>query len=280
MKTYVRPYNMASASAKGLAHRLGALRIRRKNSAFKGNNEKIVINWGCPENNEELDKCYRVLNKPDAVETASDKLKFFNALNGTDLPFPGFTTDYETALDWLRAGDTIVCRQVLRGHSGEGIVLAATEDELVEAPLYTRYIPKKSEFRIHVVGDSIVDITRKARMRHVPDANVNWKVRNLANGFTYAREDTQVSMYAKLVAKAVIRHLGLDFGAVDMIYNHRMGLYFILEVNTAPGLMGNTLEKVGDAFENLIFRYENEKQQEEGNDPFDIDAALERLERI
>jgi glutathione synthase/RimK-type ligase-like ATP-grasp enzyme len=44
--------------------------------------------------------------------------------------------------------------------------------------------------------------------------------------------------------------LGLDFGAVDVIENKKGS--WILEVNTAPGLEGQTLEVYRSAFEQKI----------------------------
>ena len=46
-----------------------------------------------------------------------------------------------------------------------------------------------------------------------------------------------------------VNHIGLDFGAVDIIYNNRDDVCYLLEVNTAPGLQGTTLEKYKDAVE-------------------------------
>ena len=37
-------------------------------------------------------------------------------------------------------------------------------------------------------------------------------------------------------ATKAVAALGLDFGAVDVIYNEKYGRAYVLEVNTAPGL--------------------------------------------
>jgi len=51
-----------------------------------------------------------------------------------------------------------------------------------------------------------------------------------------------------VVALAAVSALGLDFGAVDIIYNEHENQYYVLEVNTAPGLEGTTVEKYAEAF--------------------------------
>ena len=56
----------------------------------------------------------------------------------------------------------------------------------------------------------------RARKLDVPDDQIDWRVRNLANGFIYAREgfDTQPQVFD--TATNAVRKLGLDFGAVDI----------------------------------------------------------------
>jgi glutathione synthase/RimK-type ligase-like ATP-grasp enzyme len=45
--------------------------------------------------------------------------------------------------------------------------------------------------------------------------------------------------------------LGLDFGAVDIIWNKKQDRYYVLEVNTAPGLEGETVVRYANAFKEL-----------------------------
>ena len=49
-------------------------------------------------------------------------------------------------------GAKVVCRTVLDGHSGEGIVIARNPDQVVEAPLYSLYFNKVREFRVYVAA--------------------------------------------------------------------------------------------------------------------------------
>jgi D-alanine-D-alanine ligase-like ATP-grasp enzyme len=42
--------------------------------------------------------------------------------------------------------------------------------------------------------------------------------------------------------------LGLYFGAADVIWNDKEQRAYVLEVNTAPGLEGTTLENYANAF--------------------------------
>tara|TARA_B100001063_G_scaffold227047_2_gene237157 strand:- start:5765 stop:6559 length:795 start_codon:yes stop_codon:yes gene_type:complete len=259
MSLFMYPYKGGSASVLALAEEIGAKRIRRNGSRFKGNQEKKVINWGCSELPDEVKLC-NVLNKPDAVAKASNKLSFFNAVrqfNNTSydeyINIPMFTTSKDEAQHWLDRGYKVVERHKLTGHSGEGIKIKQDGDVLEDCPLYVMYVKKKSEWRIHVLSGEVVDIQRKARDRSVPDEQVNWLVRNHANGFIFARnEDVEVPSQVLEQAVTTVKALGLDFGAVDIIYNERGNEAFVLEVNTAPGLTGSTLTGYAERFK-LLF---------------------------
>lgn len=238
------PYKTGSASAKALAEALGVKRIKAEGSKFKGAANKTVINWGCSKLPAEILKC-RVLNSPESVAKASNKLSFFKAMAEAGVSIPRFTEALEDVKAILAEGKTVVARTILNGHSGAGIVLLEGDAEIVKAPLYVEYVPKKQEYRIHVFQGEVVDIQRKARKADVPDDQVNWKIRNLANGFIFARNEEALGIVPEDVlnqAKAAVVACGLDFGAVDIIYNDKQQKAYVLEINTAPGLAGGTLE--------------------------------------
>lgn len=242
-KVYVYSHNPHSEGAKQLAQALGIKRIKHGNSKFRGRADKTVINWGSGNLPDQVAAC-RVLNKPDAIKKASNKLISFELFKEAGVSIPDFFTTQEAASAYIQegGGKSIVCRTVLSGHSGVGIVIADTQDALVPARLYTAYVKKTQEYRYHVFQGRVVDIQRKARKQDVPDEQVNWKVRNLDGGFIFAREGVVESEQASENAIMAVAALGLDFGAVDLVYNERQDKYYVLECNSAPGLSGSTLE--------------------------------------
>jgi Glutathione synthase/Ribosomal protein S6 modification enzyme (glutaminyl transferase) len=136
-----------------------------------------------------------------------------------------------------------VCRTVLNGHSGAGIVIANTPEELVSAPLYVKYIKKRDEFRVHVGStNQIILVQRKARRRDTPDDEVNWMIRNHDNGFVFVRKDVTPPECVLNVSVRALAVTGLDFGAIDVVYHEREDRAYVLEVNTAPGLEGSTVD--------------------------------------
>lgn len=249
----IQPYKPASESAKKIAEALGGLRLKYENSKWKPNakNHNIVVNWG--SRNEALQRfdapelnCI-LLNKPANVSLASDKLRAFKTMREAGVPIPKFTERKEDTLEWLARGRKVVCRTVLNGNSGKGIVLVDNQNDLVDAPLYTEYFPKKDEFRVHVMNGKVIFVQRKARNRDIPDHEINWQIRNHDNGFIFAHKDLVVPEAVEANAIMAVAALGLDFGAVDLAVN-LAGDVRVFEVNTACGLEGTTLEKYVEAF--------------------------------
>jgi hypothetical protein len=218
-KLFLYAYNQGSKGAKALVDALNIKRIKHERSKFKGNNNKVVINWGSSQSPPEVGKCF-ILNA--AAGIASNKLATFEKLK--DKPYcPQFWTKKDDVV--FDKGTKIVCRTVLNGHSGKGIIISESKEQLADAPLYVKYIPKKEEYRVHVVNGEIIHLQRKARKKDVPD------------------DDCAVDAVASL---------GLDFGAVDVIYNEKNNAAYVLEVNTAPGLEGTTIQKYAEAFAKVV----------------------------
>lgn len=237
---FIYPYKQGSESAKLLAKELGAKRIMLEGSKFKGSPDKVVINWGSSSLSDEALKC-KVVNKPESVSVAADKLAFFKTVSDVSR-VPKWTTNRIEAIAWNVDGHIILARHKLTGNSGEGIEVI-DYGEMPDAPLYVQYVPKKQEYRVHVFNGEVVDVQRKARRKDVPDEAINWRIRNHDNGFIFARGEALGEVPDDVLVQAVnaVKACGLDFGAADVIYNDKQQLAFVLEVNTAPGLSGATL---------------------------------------
>lgn len=225
-------------------------RIRRRSS------ERVLdvkpwhkfINWGSSTTINTGTNL--VVNKVEAVRKAVNKLSTFETLKEVEgIRIPEFTTDRGIASEWIRDNKCIVvCRRKLSGHSGDGIVLALKEDDLVDAPLYVKYVKKQQEFRIHVAFGEVIDVQEKRKRSGIEKEDVNFQVRNHHTGWVYCREDVSLPDGAADMATRTVRALGLDFGAVDIIYNAKRDEVFVLEVNCAPGLEGTTVEKYAEVF--------------------------------
>lgn len=240
-------YNLGSHGAGGLASGLGIPRVRDQGPRL--GRIQLLINWGSSAGIPRVAHSERVLNPFNNVKTASDKLLSFTKFaENAQLSIPQWTTDPEVA----RTFGSVVCRTVLRGHSGNGIVLWDGQGDLPRAPLYTQYVKKKHEFRVHVMNGEVIDVQQKRKRRDF-DGEPDTKVRNHQNGWVYCRENLDIPNDLKDQALLAISTLGLDFGAVDLIYNERQNRSYVLEVNTAPGLEGTTLENYVNGFKKHYF---------------------------
>jgi glutathione synthase/RimK-type ligase-like ATP-grasp enzyme len=257
MTLNIFPHNPNSEGARALAEALNVRRIKRENSRYVGNAGKTVINWGCSGALPDQVLRSRVLNRPEAVARVSNKLKFFQACNNAGAPrIPEFTTSVATVRDWLGAGRKVVARTVLQGHSGEGIViLEGVGVDIPDAPLYTVYVPKKEEWRLHILKNAdeltIIDMQRKIRDPEYPGVP-DWNVRSHANGFIFARNVEPPNPDVLRQALLALDVSGLDFGAVDVIWNQQAGCAYVLEINSAPGLTGTTITSYANAFRRYL----------------------------
>jgi glutathione synthase/RimK-type ligase-like ATP-grasp enzyme len=239
----ILPYKLASASARELARALRVKRIRPDGN-YRPGPMTTVINWG----NSRAFFHSRMLNKAEAVKKASNKLTALVCMKAAGITTPDFTADINVAREWQEDGFRVMCRTLLGSHSGNGIVVAQPDDELTRAPLYTKYTKKDKEFRVHVFKGRIIDVCEK-RKRHGVDTT-NSLVRTLNNGWVYCRENVIIADVGKTLSINAVRALGLDFGAFDLI--SRGDKYYVLEVNSAPGLTGTTIQKYVQALREYV----------------------------
>lgn len=243
-------HNAKSASGKALADGLGIKRIKHENSNYKARPNNSVINWGATQLPNEVGDAGRIFNQPNAVAAVVNKRKFFDDHGDTGY-LPAHTTSKAEAAAWfVRDNSVVVERHVLNGHSGAGMRLVKNALDLQDAPLYTKYIPKRDEFRVHLFDGEVIDVQQK-KLKLDHQGPVNHQIRNLEGGYIYAREDIQVPQCVLDAAKAIFDRTGLDFGAVDVIYNAYADRAYVLEINTAPGLTGTTLDLYVAAFRNV-----------------------------
>jgi hypothetical protein len=278
MRYRVLPYRQGSKGAKALADALGGKVLKLQGSSFVWKPGDVVINWGNVDPSLVNGWPAQPINYNQAAQLkgASNKKLFFELMYGANLSsiIPRFWVNKEDIPD---DAFPVVCRTVLAGHSGDGIVIANDYEHLVNAPLYVQYVKKKDEYRVHVgkkercnkiaahlscddcgypyseaagCGDHlgpcdkavhVIAVQRKARRHDTPDADVNWQVRNHDNGFVFVRGGVNPPADVLGAARSALLASGLDFGAVDVIYNEQQEKAYVLEINTAPGLEGQTI---------------------------------------
>lgn len=271
MKLYVYPYTSGSESAKLLAERLGALRIKLQNSTYVHDPKRdLVVNWG----NSRAPAFDNMLNKPAMIERTVDKLKFFRLMMqaGQAGYLPPYWTNYADIPD---EAFPILCRTTTTGCDGAGIVIANNRGEVQSSPLYTSLIKDAMEYRVTLFKDDVTDIQTKlpriGQMAHP-------YIRTYANGWGFQRKPVMSEVENKIVAaaKAALRVSGLDFAGVDVLFSN--GRVYILEVNTAMGLEGDALNRFAAAVEayaaSLSAEYPEAPIVAPGASPAKIDPIL------
>lgn len=284
--------NGPSEGANNLQQALGATMLRTTGSRYRGRNDKLLINWGSSSEEAKrlaaLTPAGNVLNQPEAVAVAVNKLHCLQTLQQEGVPVVPFFTDLQAALVSVEIGrGRLYARTKLTGSSGEGIELIVKDDDpqleetraanfpfpvhdaaallptrIAGCRLFTQGIMgRRNEFRVQVVrGEAI--LTQKKMKRNLEERTDQYTslVRNVETGWIYSVNFERVTLPMHLIedtASAAIASLGLDFGAVDII--QRGDEVFVLEVNTAPGLGedGSALRAYTEAFQaienNLTF---------------------------
>lgn len=204
----------------------------------------LFINYGRGDVRSE-----RCLNSPSSVVVAANKLNAFKELTegGFEHCCP-WTTDIAQARKWSANGKTVFVRHKLTGRSGAGIEIVEPGGDMPAGPLYTMYVGKRTEYRVHVIQDRVF-VTQK-KLRHGVEEK-DFKVRSYDNGWVHAREEINCPPALENAAKAAILGLDLDFGAVDCAVTPA-GKPYIFEVNTAPGITGQVFDFYVGAFKDII----------------------------
>lgn len=177
--------------------------------------------------------------------TTLNKIDQFNRFRQHNVSCPNFTTNSNEVAGL--GSKTVFARTLVNSTNGRGIVeFEVGEGTTPRAPLYTEYIPKKAEYRVHVFGSEVIDVQQKKKKRGYENER-DTRVRNMANGYVYCRDGIVPPAGINELAINAVRSVGYDYGAVDIIYNEKRNRLYVLEVNSRPGLLGTTLDKYSSA---------------------------------
>jgi len=256
MRIRILPYKIASRSAKVLAQSLDVLRCNLHNTRFRPRDRDIIINWG--SSYWPFDTGV-VLNKPISVRFAANKITALGIMRDAEVSVIPFTLHKAEAVAWLEGGSYVYERHSIFGHGGYGIRVVHTVADLTigtSVELYTKGIPIRREYRVHVFNGEIIDHVQKRRCLDADTNSVSEYIRNHTQGWVFVRGGFDRLTEVEEQAIKAVKALGLDFGAVDIIVEKHTGLCFVLEVNTAMGMDAGstTLAKYTSAFNKYLNR--------------------------
>ena len=253
---FIYAHNAASNGAKELATALGVKRIKHRGSGFRPNADKLVVNWGSSEIGPDvIGNGTVVLNPPHRVSASTDKVQAFLVMSSGGARVPDFATTLDVALAWQIEGHDVCVRALTRASGGKGLSVVGPDEDMPRAPLYTKYVKKKDEYRVHICNDSVIGVQRKAARKDFA-GETDWQIRSHDNGFVFLHiaPDEWGTVPADVLQQAAtgFAALKLDFGAVDVIWNSHHKKAYVLEVNSAPGLEGTTIDLYKKGFTDLL----------------------------
>ena len=246
MSIVVWPFAMTSIGSKLLAEKLDVWRVY-PNRKYRYKPGDLVVNWGNSKFPEWYVPGMKLLNNPAKVRAAIDKVKCFQILEKARVPIPQWTCNLIPEL--MYEADIWLARTLTKANEGRGIVLFKRGDAIPKAKLYTKHLRHKHEFRVHVFNGRAVDVQEKRRRRGV---QINALIRSWDNGWVFCRDNVNAPDGVKKAAVDAVKALKLDFGAVDVAYREKEQQAFVLEVNTAPGLEGYTIEAYAREVQNAL----------------------------
>lgn len=259
------PYNKYSKGYRALAKALDLkyptvahLESLANESPTGGVKIPFLVNWGSGSIPGWLKlMAGQIINETSAVNICRNKLKFFTTVKD-HARIPVFTEDFEQAFAWVKEGTLTMGRKVT-GSCGTDIVFYEDGPGAFQASdFWSQYKKKKHEFRVHIFKGEVISLQQKAirtsdeQGQPIPVGAIDFRIRNHRNGFIFKRNDINVPNDVLVQAKAAFNAIpGLTFGAIDVIYNQYEDKGYVLEINTAPGLEGTTLDDYVGAFRSL-----------------------------
>lgn len=270
-RVVIVPYHKYSRSAQALAeyfHRKITDKIMAGDLGAL-HKDVFIVNWGKPTTPyEHLYPENPVVNSLVGVNKATRKITTFQSfatwneqLSGNvgandelRINFPEYTSSQSVALDWIADGYTVFSRKSVSTGGQDIQIISDVPENACEkrGDFYVKYVPKKEEYRVHVFDGKVVDIQRKALRSGIDKDTVDFRIRNYSGGFVFIREG--IDPNDKILQQAVlaVQSLGLVFGAVDVIWNEHYQKAYVLEVNTAPGLEGQTVKTYISSIETYV----------------------------
>ena len=190
-----------------------------------------IINWG---NRIFSDNGYFSANLPSSIANASNKTRCRRILREAGIEIP---TTYFYGEEWME-NRPIIARPS-HHHGGQDFYVIEGGEDLLKFPpeaditdwYFSEIFEKTHEYRLHVLSGKVAVIQEKPLVEGEIRANfaVNHESWRILKWSEYNHPMCRTAIHALAI-------LGLDFGAVDMLYNAKNNTWAICEVNTSPAV--------------------------------------------
>ena len=238
----------------------GQFRGGRVLGGFPRRFEKVVLRkYGEPEfivnlgTTEDYDLGSTILNCREMVRTSSNKKQARRTFAEQGIPAPRLFT----RASQIRKADLPVVGRISYHKKGKGFWLCKTLPQVERAleggaTHFMEYVPNAREYRVHTFVKARALTSEERDPEDYASIKISEKVwtgegassaagpqRNHQYGWSFlgpqGRREEELDVVRR-AAKQAISALGMDFGAVDVMYNLRNKLPYVLEVNSTPSL--------------------------------------------
>lgn len=237
--------NLSGTAVQGGFPRFYRRRLRRARPS-------LLVNLGTTL---DLDPRIPVLNCPDMVRTSSNKRSARRTFRDAGVPIPKLFL----APEKIREADLPIVGRTSYHSKGRGFWYCQRPVDVQRAARrgathFLEFVSGAREYRVHTFAKTAA--LSEPREQREPEDYVSIKVsekvwrgagkenplnpqRNHSFGWTFLgpqnRREEEIDV-VRSAAKAAIAALGMDFGAVDVMYSIRQKLPYVLEVNSTPSL--------------------------------------------
>lgn len=188
------------------------------------------IRWGTTAYSER-----ETINPAVLVNVCASKLETSFTFNGK-VPTPIYTRG---VLDF-----PFIARTTMTSFGGRGIHVVRSETDIPNQPYWaTPFQKMQSELRVHVVGG----VAKKAFKKIANGEEEEYPIRNMSRGYHFSRIDVppRCAEFSLSVWSILQQGLNIEHGfyAMDVGWisgrNGNSGYYFLIELNSAPGITEN-----------------------------------------
>ena len=166
------------------------------------------------------------LNDQKILEKVSNTHDLFRAISDV-VNVPEYTENQTVAQTWIEDGNVVVSENGGLFYTIESVCQLLTNRN---KPLYSKYIPKKDEYRVTIFDREVKETEIKVRSGGLNYPNL---IRNSIYGWSWSpTSETDVPEDVIFQAMKTISTLGLHFGMVKLLWNPRKEKAFVYGIDT------------------------------------------------
>lgn len=239
IKILANPFSFPSAKIlrDGIVERTGA-KIIVTSHPERIHNGDIVIRYGnsLPCNSFAIETG---INTREFISTVSNKLRFSNLMQSAGIYSPVFSKEQPEEFP-------VMIRESLTSSGGKGIHIASSMEEFSgifnNYFYWTKFIMLDFELRVHVVNGNIVRIFKKEE-----NFDQEFPIRNNAVCHFALKDNETYPKLKPIISKiSEIELFKRQVFGLDIAWDKKKQEYFVIEINSAPGLNEHTCEFYAD----------------------------------